>query len=116
MRRSEVDDYYDSWINGVIRVFSLHTEFLPTDYLAIKKEIDGLIIEQNTSRVLLHLDKDILIDLMCKETLKAQPNYGSYMIMVDLKTGNCTCGSWITGPDAHHDSICAKEKFSGWTS
>lgn len=117
MRRSEAETYYDNWSNCVTRVLSYHQEFIPTDYLAVKKDNDELIIEQNTSRTLKELTKEILLDFMCKEILKPEPNYSSYMSMIDLKTGGCSCGAWILGSDTHHEHNCKlNTKWLGWRS
>lgn len=118
MRKSECEEFFDYWAEGSSKVFSYREEFLPTDYLCIRKEKEYIIIEQNTSRNLKELDKDKIIELMAKEELKFEVGYSSYMVMMDLKTGGCTCGSFILGKDTHHDSMCAlvKNTYSGWRS
>lgn len=116
MRSSEVNKFYDDWSFTFSKVFEYKREFFPTDYVCIRKEVDKLVVEQDTSRMLGNLTKDEFIDLMCKEQLRHKPEFSSWMIMINLKTGGCTCAAWVTGLDAHHDSICDLVKHKGWRS
>ncbi len=115
MRLSDAEFFWDSWQIGFSKVFSYKTEFVPIDYICIKKEKDNLIIEQNTSKTLVDVTKDIILDLMCRELLRSEPSYSAYMSMVDLKTGSCTCGSWILSYDSRHEDWCyLNKKFPMW--
>lgn len=116
MRLSECEQFFDFWQESSSKVFSLVAEFVPTDYLCIRKEKNYMVIEQNTSRTLTEIDRDKFIELMTKEVLRYEPNHSAYSSMLYLKTGGCSCGSFILGPESHHDSICDLVKNRGWRS
>lgn len=115
MRRSDAEDLYNYWSDDTFKVFKYVQEFIPNDYMCVKKtKGDVLVIEQNTSRTLKELDKDIFINLICKEELIYQPNESVYGDVKNLKTGGCNMGCWILGKDASHDPSCAVNAYKGW--
>lgn len=105
MLRSEVDSFIEDWSVGLCRIFKFKQEFMPDDYLLIKRDsLDMFTIDLTSTTIIPDMDREGLTKMMTQETLK----FYSSPIWADLreiKTNGCTCGGWILRTPSHSD-IC----------
>lgn len=108
MMRSEAEAYLDNWYAGTNKIFEYKQEFLPLEYIMIEK-IDTKefkINEKESTTNLIIEHREELVHLLSSRQLIYHTEY-TWRTPLEIKTGNCQCGQWVTN-NGLHSEWCTK--------
>lgn len=112
---SQVEYFLNSWSVGTPKIFFYTDHEFIKDYLKIYKMEDfTFLVDGESTRQLKNsqiLYKEEIIKLLCQDQLSELFDIGK--TPRELKTGGCSCGSWIFGSNYPHTDWCDSRKW--WT-
>lgn len=112
---NEVDEFLDRWNKEDSKGFKyLDYGLFIVEYLVItKKDADLYIIDPRSTCNEKDFNYKEIHTLLCRDKLILYDGGSPYVDFKRVKTGGCTCGSWVLGKDYPHDRNCSLYRW-GW--
>lgn len=113
MLKTAAEEFLDNWPASDIKLFKLEREFLPLEYISIRKhhsnsyQVEAQYSSTSFEPSVECFNKEEMLEIVTKERLKYFRPWRWGDTAKDLKTGGCDCGAWILKDGANlHDSKC----------
>jgi hypothetical protein len=109
MDKEQIADLYHLWHESDIKVFKYKREFLPDEFLVVKKDTEGNLVLDKTNSTIQYkgFNKAHWEYMMLSGEIVFKENFYWHTNVLNYKTGGCTCGAWaLNNSSQTHQKGC----------
>jgi len=113
MRRSDAEDRLKLWYTGDKKIFKYVRFLAPTEYVVFQKDSENKFraLPDVSTYKMEDLDMEAFSKMLMRYDLIFDREFQYSSDTHSLKTGGCTCGSWILSDNEYlHTEGCRKHK------